>query len=180
MQHTSGDSGFFRISLASHVERTHEGLASERLCSAAETHELAAYLLNTPVAAVALALMRGELRASRADLVGTEALGATRTIFGNLGECFASVEAKRDKFLVREIREVLHRDACRAASDRDALDRLVAAERKGELQDRRMTLLVDSGGAMFVDGNKRAAAIFEVASPSHNLVLPVFVLRPNG
>ena len=149
----------------------------QRLCSPDEAAALVAYLRTTHVPGYADDLARGLKVAWRATVAGRDELGSLLSIFGVLGEIYAA-DRGRPKFLVRELFEVLHRPECTDARSRQGLDALIAAERRGELRDRRITVLATTHGPVVVDGNKRSAAIYETAGQEPSLTLPVFWLTP--
>jgi hypothetical protein len=134
-----------------------------RDCTRLETIDLAHYLVVTPVAGYAPPLRAGTLVASAIEVAGRADLGETWSIFGNLGGIRAPAAVGRPKFLVREIREILNRPDCTDARSRARLDALIAAEASGTLADRRITIALTTAGPIIVDGNKRAAAIYELA-----------------
>ena len=106
------------------------------------------------------------------EVAGRVELGATSSIFGNLGGIVPA--GGRPKFLVREVREALNRPDCGDGSSRARLDALIAAEASGELADRRITIAQTTAGPIVVDGNKRAAAIYELARV--DVLVPAFLI----
>jgi hypothetical protein len=122
-----------------------------RACTRVETTELANYLARTPVAGYAPPLRVGTIVASVVEVVGRPDLGETWSIFGNLGGVTAPMVGGLPKFVVREIHEVLNRPDCIDARSRLGLETVI------------------------VDGNKRAAAIYELAGS--DVVLSAFLIE---
>lgn len=146
-----------------------------RSCTAAETAELARYLAGTDVSGYGSLLRAGDAIASLVELVGRAELGRTWSIFGNLGGIEAPTAAGRLKFLVAEVRAILNRPDCTDVRSRDRLESIIAAERARELHDRRITLARTTAGPIVVDGNKRAAALHELAPA--DVVVPAFLIE---
>jgi hypothetical protein len=142
--------------------------------STSEQDELADYLESTDVRGYAQPLRSRVVVAFAGSIEGREALGETWSIFGNLGGIAASALG-RPKFLVREVRGVLARPDCTDQRSRARLDALLEAEAAGRLIDRRITIALTTAGPIVVDGNKRAAAIYELAPA--DLALPIFLLE---
>lgn len=113
--------------------------------------------------------------ASTVEIAGRPSIGETWSIFGDLGGITAPVIVQRTKFMVREVRSILARAKCTDNLSRKRLDELLAAEAGGTLVDRRITLALTADGTLIVDGNKRAAAIHELADV--DLVLPAFLIE---
>lgn len=150
---------------------------SRRRLTLDELRDLVVYLAETPVArAVVLPLSRGEYVAFQDSIASRDELGRKETIFRDLGGLEASVLTGRERFQVGETWPVLTRDDCRDNATRAVVAALIEAERKGALADRRLTTFDDGAGVMFVDGNKRATAIYEANTA--RFPLPVVVVTP--
>jgi hypothetical protein len=137
--------------------------------------ELADYLERTPVAGYAQLLHTGIAIASNVEIPSRASLRETWSIFGNLGGIDAPQVVERAKFLVSEVRGILERPDCTDARSRQRLTELLDAVQGGRLVDRRITLALTDGGTVIVDGNKRAAAIYELASDA--VALPAFLIE---
>lgn len=144
-------------------------------CSLNQAIELAEYLAHTHVPYHAQLLRARAAGASVVELVDRDTLGETWTIFGELGGVHAPTTVRRAKFVVREVRGILARPECTDGRSRDRLAELLAAEASGTLVDRRITLALTDAGTLIVDGNKRAAAIYELAGG--DIVLPAFLIE---
>jgi hypothetical protein len=152
-----------------------QGLRRIRASTPAETGELSRYLAATDVRGFALPLTVGEVVASLVEFVGRDQLGRTWSIFGELGGIRAMATAGRPKFLVAEVRGILRRPDCSDTRSLERLESLIAAERSRQLRDRRLTIALTSAGPVVVDGNKRAAAIHELALPE--IIVPAFLIE---
>jgi len=150
---------------------------SRRRLTSDELRELVVYLADTPVGRdLVFALSRGDYVAFQ-DSIGSRAeLGRTETIFRDLGGLTSSALTGRERFRVGETWTVLRREDCQDNPTRAAVAALIEAEQEGRLADRRITVFDDGSGVMFVDGNKRATAIYE--GDRAMFPLPVFVVSP--
>lgn len=154
------------------------GLTDPRLASAVEVGELVAYLRTTDtVRALGNWIAEGLFRVWNAQVPSRGVLGSLLTCFGNLSaRCWAREITGRDKFLVREVSEILHRTECEDLA-RARLDNLIAAVTQGRLEDRRITAVISPWGPMLAYGNKRASAIYETSANRPDLVLLIVVLE---
>lgn len=154
---------------------TCKGLRRIRPCTAEETAELADYLARSSVPGYADLLRSGRAFGSIGEVDGREQLGALWSIFGNLGGIEAWRTVSREKYLIREAREVWDRVATDDRRGHRTLQGIIAAERAGMLTDRRVTVALTVAGPLVVDGNKRLIAIYET-SPV-DVVVPVSVIE---
>jgi hypothetical protein len=150
-------------------------LAGIHACDPAASIKLARYLRRTAIPAFAGELEGGRVRADRATVLTREDLGQLRSIFADLGGIMAIQETGRPTHRVDEVRAVLARPDCTDSDSRTRLANLIRALRSGGLTDRTLTTALTDGGVVFVDGNKRAAAIYETAAATP-IRLPVYLL----
>lgn len=142
-------------------------------CSLDELRAHARYLLTTPVAWIADELLRGSRILSHATIPSVSDLGATETIFRDLG----GVTAGGRCFLVREGFAALHDARCTDAVSRGLVDRYLGILRRGEDLDLRITARLDDDGVERIyDGNKRCIALYEHGVQAHRLDVRVPVL----
>ena len=132
-------------------------------CSSADEIELGRYLLATPVAWLGEALLLGRAGAWHDKIADRDALGATATIFGNLGTAYARTIVGRETFLVRDVLPAVRAPVPPDGAFLADIEAKIASERAGRLVDRRLTMLERDGLAELADGNKRAIAIYEAA-----------------
>lgn len=157
------------------------GITRPEPCSGAQAQWLSSYLRRTAVPGYAFLIDADAVRVWRCTIEGRAALGSVASIFRHLSSrCHARRMTGRETFLVKEVRDVLHRADCADAPTRAAVDALVRAVRAGTLRDRTITIVIAAAGPTVVDGNKRAAAIYETATEPPALVVPVFVLERPG
>jgi hypothetical protein len=165
----------------SHLDFCHvagrSGGARVRLTPRA-TRALATYLRCTPVASISAPLTQGAYVAWYDRITSRADLGARLTIFGELGGITSMNLHGLQKFRVSDVWPVLNRNDCTALDDRAAVAELIEAERNGRLVDRTLTLVEDAGGQRFIDGDKRAVAIYEAAVSA--MPLSIVVLIPAG
>jgi hypothetical protein len=140
-------------------------LSVRRRCTAEESEQLVAHLLDDPNAAwYAAKIRQGEFTPWCAT-VDRAALGGLSTIFVALGsgpgERRASRLTGRPRFLVNEARS-FWRDSKGDEVKYRLLESYIEDARAGLLRDRTITLL-DQGELHIVDGNKRAIAIYETS-----------------
>lgn len=155
-------------------------LADIHACDLATSSKLATYLRSTAVPAFANELQAGRVRASSATVLTREHVGQLLSIFANLGGITSMHETGRATYLVGEVRAVLARPDCTDVESRTALAGLIEAVRSGELIDRTLTAALTDGGAVLVDGNKRAAAMYEAAGTMPIRIpmrLPIYLLE---
>ena len=144
-----------------------------RRCTSAETSALADYLAGTAVSDYVARLHADEVIASLGE-AGSAELAALWSIFGNLGPFYARDTVGRPKYVVSEVHDAWTRAAAHDPVEYKKLLVLIEAERRGSLTDRLITVAQTKAGAVIIDGNKRAVAIYEVTAPA---VLPVYLIE---
>jgi hypothetical protein len=146
-------------------------------CSLDEVRAHVRYLQTTPVAWIADEVLRGRWLLSHATIGSVSDLGATETIFRDLG----GVTAGGRCFLVREGFAALHDPRCFDSTSRKLVDGYLGMLRRGEDLELRVTLRLDDDGAERIyDGNKRCIALHQHAIETNrsNIVVPVLMVHP--
>ncbi len=134
-----------------------------------------AYLAATPVSWLAVSLSMGLGVLKRGIIQSHAYLGQQRTIFSDLGGVLSTTEYGIDKFLVRHVPDVLLLDNCADVAARLALQGIRAAL-AAQVLNPRITILRTTGD-MIVDGNKTAAAYYDLHAQgaADAIALPVYI-----
>jgi len=152
------------------------GLADIHPCDHPATIKLTAYLRSTAVPAFASELQARHLLAHRATVLTRQDLGQLLSIFANLGGIASMQETGHLTYLIRDVQAVLAQPGCTDTDSRTRLAGLIESVRVGRLTDRILTAARTDVGVVFVDGNKRAVAIYEAGEPTP-VRLPIYLLE---
>jgi hypothetical protein len=107
-------------------------------------------------------------------IVSAEFLGNCKTTFDDLGGILSIDTYGTDRFLVRQISEILNRRDCRDAPSRESLDWLQRALARGQISPK---ITFDGVRDVITDGNKTSAAFYELHKDVDPIELDVYLSR---
>lgn len=139
-----------------------------------ERRKILGHVFDSDVWYLACQVKSGKLSLWTGVLTDISELGDTKTFFGELGSLSAQTLFGRDKFLVREVYDLVHSQRCNCDEDRRSSDWLKAEIGK----DAFIPLITfHQGWGHIADGNHSASSFYEVHKGAEAIELAVYVLR---
>lgn len=150
-------------------------------CTEQVKKEHIAYLKGTPVSSIADSLSQGLCQLKSAAISSLLELGEMQTIFADLGGIKSSTIFGQEKFLVKQVLDVLNNPDCTDAKSLESINYFMGELMLGSLDPIITIYMSASNNPMIIDGDKRAVAIYNDAinrKLNSSIHIPVYLILP--